>query len=149
MERPRVTGDAIPPASRILLVADAYDAMTTDRPYREAMTPDAALTELRTWSGKVAALPVHPSSVLRYAAVAEVEAEQVGVGRREPVEVVFVKFALTGTRRARPRECMTPPIADDRPRDARLPRDFAVVQSVGDELLDSSQLSARAHGFAN
>jgi HD-GYP domain-containing protein (c-di-GMP phosphodiesterase class II) len=46
-----LTGEAIPAASRILLVADAYDAMTTDRPYREAMTPDAALTELLTWSG--------------------------------------------------------------------------------------------------
>jgi HD-GYP domain-containing protein (c-di-GMP phosphodiesterase class II) len=32
----------------ILLVA--HDAMTTDRPYRAAMMPVAALTELRTWS---------------------------------------------------------------------------------------------------
>ena len=46
-----LTGEAIPAASRILLVADAYDAMTTDRPYREAMTPDAAMAELRTRSG--------------------------------------------------------------------------------------------------
>jgi HD-GYP domain-containing protein (c-di-GMP phosphodiesterase class II) len=30
-------GDSIPPISRILAVADAYDAMTSDRPYREAM----------------------------------------------------------------------------------------------------------------
>jgi hypothetical protein len=47
----RACPEEIPAASRILLVADAYDAMTTDRPYRAAMTPDAALTELRTWSG--------------------------------------------------------------------------------------------------
>ena len=45
-----LVGEAIPLASRILLVADAYDAMTTDRPYRAAMTPNAALTELRIWS---------------------------------------------------------------------------------------------------
>jgi diguanylate cyclase (GGDEF)-like protein len=44
-------GDEIPLASRILLVADAYDAMTTDRPYRSAMAPCDALTELRQWIG--------------------------------------------------------------------------------------------------
>src|SRR5213078_3036871 len=32
-----LVGDAIPLISRILAVADAYDAMTSDRPYREAM----------------------------------------------------------------------------------------------------------------
>src|SRR5207244_3978863 len=32
-----LVGDDIPPISRILAVADAYDAMTSDRPYREAM----------------------------------------------------------------------------------------------------------------
>jgi putative nucleotidyltransferase with HDIG domain len=33
----RLFGDGIPLISRILAVADAYDAMTSDRPYREAM----------------------------------------------------------------------------------------------------------------
>jgi putative nucleotidyltransferase with HDIG domain len=33
----RLVGDGIPLISRILAVADAYDAMTSDRPYREAM----------------------------------------------------------------------------------------------------------------
>ena len=32
-----LVGDNIPSISRILAVADAYDAMTSDRPYREAM----------------------------------------------------------------------------------------------------------------
>jgi HD-GYP domain-containing protein (c-di-GMP phosphodiesterase class II) len=32
-----LVGDDIPLISRILAVADAYDAMTSDRPYREAM----------------------------------------------------------------------------------------------------------------
>src|SRR5690242_13033207 len=32
-----LTGDDIPLISRILAVADSYDAMTSDRPYREAM----------------------------------------------------------------------------------------------------------------
>ncbi len=37
--------------ARILSVADAYDAMITDRPYRRAMSKDRALAELRRCSG--------------------------------------------------------------------------------------------------
>lgn len=37
--------------SRILTVADAFDAMTTDRPYRKALTLDAAIAELNDNSG--------------------------------------------------------------------------------------------------
>jgi HD-GYP domain-containing protein (c-di-GMP phosphodiesterase class II) len=40
-------GDQIPLLARILAVADAYDAMTSPRPYRQAMTPEQALHELR------------------------------------------------------------------------------------------------------
>jgi putative nucleotidyltransferase with HDIG domain len=47
-----LAGEAIPPASRILLVADAFDAMTTDRPYRAAMTFEEALDELRLNAGR-------------------------------------------------------------------------------------------------
>ena len=39
-------GDQIPLGSRIIAVADAYDAMTSDRPYRKALSPDAACDEL-------------------------------------------------------------------------------------------------------
>jgi hypothetical protein len=44
-------GDAIPRAAQIIAVADAYEAMTTPRPYRRAVTPDAAVAELRACSG--------------------------------------------------------------------------------------------------
>ncbi|HYM14856.1 MAG TPA: HD-GYP domain-containing protein [Dehalococcoidia bacterium] len=44
-------GDAIPFLSRIIAVADTFDAMTSDRPYREALSRDAALAELRRVSG--------------------------------------------------------------------------------------------------
>jgi putative nucleotidyltransferase with HDIG domain len=37
-----LAGEEIPPEARIVQVADAYDAMTEDRPYRAAMTPEAA-----------------------------------------------------------------------------------------------------------
>ena len=39
-------GEEIPLLARILTVADSYDAMTTDRPYRSARTPAAARDEL-------------------------------------------------------------------------------------------------------
>jgi len=44
-------GDSIPLASRILTVTDAFDAMTSDRPYRNAMPVENALDELRENSG--------------------------------------------------------------------------------------------------
>jgi putative nucleotidyltransferase with HDIG domain len=39
-------GAEIPLISRILSVADAYDAMTSDRPYRDAMAPQVARLRL-------------------------------------------------------------------------------------------------------
>ena len=39
-------GDAIPLAARVLQVVDIYDALTTDRPYREAYTQSQALATL-------------------------------------------------------------------------------------------------------
>jgi HD-GYP domain-containing protein (c-di-GMP phosphodiesterase class II) len=44
-------GDDIPYLARILLVADAYDAMTSDRPYQPPLSPDQALTELQRCAG--------------------------------------------------------------------------------------------------
>lgn len=45
-------GDEIPLGSKIILCADAYDAMTSDRPYRKAIGPVNAAIELRKHSGK-------------------------------------------------------------------------------------------------
>ena len=39
-------GDGIPMPARIVLVADAFDALTTDRPYRRARRPRAAVDEI-------------------------------------------------------------------------------------------------------
>ena len=41
----------IPRGARILNVADAFDAMTSDRPYRRALAPAAALRELERGAG--------------------------------------------------------------------------------------------------
>lgn len=44
-------GEEIPLECRILAIADAYDAMTSDRPYRQAMLQREALTELVRCAG--------------------------------------------------------------------------------------------------
>lgn len=44
-------GEKIPIGARIIAVADAYDAMTSDRPYRKAMSSKEALSELKRHSG--------------------------------------------------------------------------------------------------
>jgi HD-GYP domain-containing protein (c-di-GMP phosphodiesterase class II) len=41
-----LTADKIPLEARIFSVVDAYDAMTSDRPYRVAMTHDSAMAEI-------------------------------------------------------------------------------------------------------
>jgi putative nucleotidyltransferase with HDIG domain len=46
-----LVGDAIPVAARIVHVADAFDAMTSARAYRPGRPAEAALEELRRWTG--------------------------------------------------------------------------------------------------
>jgi HD-GYP domain-containing protein (c-di-GMP phosphodiesterase class II) len=46
-----LSGTDIPIESRIILVADAFDAMTTHRPYGRMMDPEAALEEIARCSG--------------------------------------------------------------------------------------------------
>ena len=46
-----LVGDEIPIECRILAIADSFDAMTNDRPYRKAMPEKEALSELEKWSG--------------------------------------------------------------------------------------------------
>jgi putative nucleotidyltransferase with HDIG domain len=44
-------GKEIPLMARILAIADAFDAMTSERPYRKAKTVEGALAELRRYAG--------------------------------------------------------------------------------------------------
>jgi putative nucleotidyltransferase with HDIG domain len=47
----RLSGDLIPPEAEIIALADSFDAMTSDRPYRQAMTPDKAIEEIMKETG--------------------------------------------------------------------------------------------------
>ena len=44
-------GDEIPLESRMILIADTFDAMTSNRPYRRALTTERALGELERFAG--------------------------------------------------------------------------------------------------
>jgi putative nucleotidyltransferase with HDIG domain len=57
-------GERIPVEARIVAVADAFDAMTTRRPYREARPPEQAMTELR----RVAGTQLDPEAVEAFVA---------------------------------------------------------------------------------
>src|SRR5207249_9892977 len=45
-------GEQTPLLARIVAVADAYDAMTSDRPYRKALASEVAFAEIEKMAGK-------------------------------------------------------------------------------------------------
>ena len=60
-----LSGEAIPIEACVLTIADSYDAMTTDRPYRAALTKEEALEEIR----KNAGTQFHPSLAKEFIAM--------------------------------------------------------------------------------
>ena len=71
-------GEAIPLGARILSVVDCFDALTSDRPYRRALTTDAAIAILRERSGNMYDPAVVDKFIEIYPALTEsLEAEEV------------------------------------------------------------------------
>jgi HD domain len=60
-----VSGEELPLASHFLIVADSFDAMTTDRPYREGLTHEVALMEIERHAGT----QFHPTVAKAFVAV--------------------------------------------------------------------------------
>jgi hypothetical protein len=60
-----VGGEDLPLASHFLIVADSFDAMTTDRPYRAGLTQEAALLEIERHAGT----QFHPTVAKAFVAV--------------------------------------------------------------------------------
>jgi HD-GYP domain-containing protein (c-di-GMP phosphodiesterase class II) len=60
-----IGGDELPLASHFLIVADSFDAMTTDRPYRPGLSPEAALMEIERNAGS----QFHPAVAKAFVAV--------------------------------------------------------------------------------
>jgi response regulator RpfG family c-di-GMP phosphodiesterase len=48
----RLRGERIPLAARLFSICDAFDAMTSDRPYRKSLGETAALAEIETQAGR-------------------------------------------------------------------------------------------------
>jgi putative nucleotidyltransferase with HDIG domain len=65
----RLAGEAIPLAARIFAVADTYDAITSDRPYRRARPHAVALAEVQ----RVAGQQLDPRLVQAFVEIPEVE----------------------------------------------------------------------------
>ncbi len=49
----RLKGEAIPLSARLFSIVDVWDALTTDRPYRKAWSPERALEYIRSQAGKM------------------------------------------------------------------------------------------------
>ncbi len=48
----RLKGEDIPLGARIFSIADTFDAITSDRPYRPKQSDEAARKEIELWSGR-------------------------------------------------------------------------------------------------
>ena len=76
-----IRGADIPIGARILSVVDCYDALTSDRPYRPAMTADQAIEILSQRRGKMYDPLVVDAFVKAHSALcSEVESDDVPVG---------------------------------------------------------------------
>ncbi|MEW6300967.1 MAG: HD domain-containing phosphohydrolase [Thermodesulfobacteriota bacterium] len=71
-----LAGEKIPLLARVIRVADAYDAMTSARPYRRAFTPEEALEELRRGAGR----QFDPRVVEAFLGIPAAELEETGRG---------------------------------------------------------------------
>jgi HD domain len=80
----KLKGDQIPLPARIVLVADAMDALTTDRPYRSARPLAAALEELRAHAGT----QFCPTVVAAVEGLWQDEPEVLGAGRLHAVAAI-------------------------------------------------------------
>ena len=80
----RLAGTAIPLSGRIAAIVDAFDAMSCDRPYRAAMTRDAALRELyrgreRQFQGELVEEFVRCLGVYPVGTLVELSSGEVGI----------------------------------------------------------------------
>ena len=82
-----LAGEDIPLVARLVCCCDAFNAMTTDRPYRAAMPVSEAVAELRRESGR----QFDPAIVQTLIDV--LDTEQAPLGRIEPAGTAAVELA--------------------------------------------------------
>jgi len=81
-----LSGEGIPIGARILSVVDCFDALTSERPYRRAVSPDEAMALLRAESGRSYDPRVVDSIERRYKELEEVVSRAAREG--SPLELV-------------------------------------------------------------
>jgi len=91
-----LAGEAIPLGSRIIMIADTMDAMTTNRPYRDALTFDRVVAELQQFAGRQFD-PRLVALVVRSAAIRKMVSARLGAHAEWPPRTLEV---LTSTGRA-------------------------------------------------
>ncbi|HUY08642.1 MAG TPA: HD-GYP domain-containing protein [Candidatus Dormibacteraeota bacterium] len=77
-----LVGDSVPLAARVFTIADAFDAMISDRPYRKAMSVAEARAEVRRCSGT----QFDPQAVAAFESISDKELEAVSKQREQPTE---------------------------------------------------------------
>ena len=82
-------GNDIPLGARIVAVADAYDAIVTDRPYRRGRTPQEAMAI------------IHEASGVQFDAAVVAAFERVMARREEPEEAVHTAITQPGDRQGK------------------------------------------------
>jgi len=70
-----ISGTDIPLHARIVAIADAFDAMSCDRPYRRALRREMVLSELRRFAG----VQFDPQLAKEFAALVESSAQEVDI----------------------------------------------------------------------
>jgi hypothetical protein len=78
-----IAGDDLPLAAHVLAVADSFDAMTTDRPYRRGLAKEAALAEIERNVGT----QFHPAVAKAFVAVQRGQSPFAGLEPQEAAEL--------------------------------------------------------------
>jgi HD-GYP domain-containing protein (c-di-GMP phosphodiesterase class II) len=78
-------GDQIPLLARVIAVADTFDALTTNRPYQTAHTPDEALKIIQNLAGKRLD-PAPVAALLAVYARGEIRIQRFSIRRPVPAE---------------------------------------------------------------
>ena len=77
-----LVGDTVPLAARVFTIADAFDAMVSDRPYRRAMSLSDARSEVRRCSGT----QFDPEAVAAFESISDSELEAAANKREQSTE---------------------------------------------------------------
>jgi diguanylate cyclase (GGDEF)-like protein/putative nucleotidyltransferase with HDIG domain len=88
-----LAGDAIPIGARILTIVDYFDAVTSERPYHKALTPDSAVALLKTEAGRA----LDPKLLSTFFDLLPGLVEELGTRHRQPAMVALPSHAPLGS----------------------------------------------------